>query len=120
MTQIQGEKIDQPTVENITKCAHHIKNILEHLWERFQNEYLTELRERHKNINRSAKREIKVGELVLINDENLQRHRWRVAVVEELISSKDGYVGGCKIRVTNNKSKIPTYMNRPVNKLCPL
>ena len=45
-----------------------------------------------KNINRIAKREIKVGELVLISDENSQRHRWRVAVVEELISSEDGYV----------------------------
>ena len=34
--------------------------------------------------------EIKVGELVLIREENLQRHRWRVVVVEELISSKVG------------------------------
>ena len=81
---------------------------------------MTELRERHKNINRSAKREIKVGELVLISDENLQQHHWKVAVVEELISSKDGYVRGCKLRITTNKSKIPTYINRPVNKLCPL
>ena len=70
------------------------------MWRRFQNEYLTELRERHKNINRSAKREIKVGELVLTSDENLQRHRWRVGVVEELIISKDGYVRGCKLRIT--------------------
>ena len=34
--------------------------------------------------------EIKVGELVLIREENLQRHWWRVVVVEELISSKVG------------------------------
>ena len=81
---------------------------------------MIELRERHRNINRSAKHEIEVGELVLISGENLQRHRWRVAVVEELISSKDGDVRGCKLRTTNNKSKIPTYINRPVNKLCPL
>ena len=33
---------------------------------KFQNEYLTELRERQKNINRSAKREIKAGELILV------------------------------------------------------
>ena len=99
-TQIPGEKIDHPTEEDITERAQHIKNLLEHLWKRFQNEYLTELRERHKNINRSAKREIKVGELVLTSDENLQRHRWRVGVVEELIISKDGYVRGCKLRIT--------------------
>ena len=68
---------------------------------------MTELRERHKSINLSAKREIKIGKLVLISDENLQRHRWRVAEVEELISSKDGYVRGCRLGVTNNKSKIP-------------
>ena len=65
---------------------------MEHFWKRFQNEYLTELRERHKKINRSAKREIKVGELVLIRDKNSQRHRWRVAVLIELINSKDGHV----------------------------
>ena len=34
--------------------------------------------------------EIEVGELVLIREENLQRRRWRVVVVEELISSKVG------------------------------
>ena len=38
--------------------------------------------------------------------------------MEELVSSNDGYVGGWRLRVTNNKSKIPTYSNRPVNKLC--
>ena len=37
--------------------------------------------------------------------------------MEELVSSNDGYVGGWRLRVTNNKSKIPTYSNRPVNKL---
>ena len=68
---------------------------------------MAELRERHKNINLSAKREIKIGELVLISDENLHRHRWRVAEVEELISSKDGYVRRYRLGVTNNKSKIP-------------
>ena len=93
---------------------------MEHCGKRFQNEYLIELRERHKIINHSAKGEIKVGELVLISDKNLKRHRWRVVVVEELISSEDGHVRGCKLRITNNKSKIPTYINRPVNKLCPL
>ena len=77
---------------------------------------MTELRERHKSINLSAKREIKIGKLVLISDENLQRHRWRVAEVEQLISGKNGYVRGCRLGVTNNKSKIPI----PCNKLCPL
>ena len=104
----------------MTKRAQPIKKLLEHFWKRFQNQYSTEPRERHKNINRSTKREIKVGELVLISDENLQRHRWRVAVVEGLISSKDGHVRGCRLRITNNKSKISTYINRPANKLCPL
>ena len=103
LTQIQGNKSDQPTVENIIKRAQNIKNILKYFWKRFQNEYLTKLRERHKNINRSAKCKIEVGELVLINDENLKRHRWRAAVVEELISSKDGYIRWCKLRITNNK-----------------
>ena len=100
LTQIQGNKNDQPTVENIKKRVQHIKNLLKHFWKRFQNEYLTELRERSKNINRSAKCEIKDGELVLISDKNLKRHRWRAAVVEELISSKDGYIRWCKLRIT--------------------
>ena len=91
-------------------------------WNTFGNDFRTRIRlnlEKDKNINRIAKREIKVGELVLISDVNLQRHRWRVTVVEELTSSKDGYVRRCKLRLTNNKSKIPKYINRPVNKLCP-
>ena len=77
-----------------------LKIYWKHFWKRSQNEYLTELREIHKNINHSAKREVKVGELVSISDENSQRHGWRVAVVEELISSEDEYVRGCKLRIT--------------------
>ena len=48
LTQIQGDENAQPILKNRTKRAHQIQNILEHFWKRFQNDYLTKLRERHK------------------------------------------------------------------------
>ena len=51
-------------------CAAYLKYI-GRLWKQLQNDYLTDFRERHKNINHRAKRKIKLGELVSISDENL-------------------------------------------------
>ena len=68
--QKQGDKINQPTVEHNKMCAAYLKYI-GRLWKQLQNDYLTDFRERHKNINHRAKRKIKVGELVSISDENL-------------------------------------------------
>ena len=91
--------------------------MLDHYEKRWRKEYLTELREFQRNNDRLPAKQLKIGDIVLIEEEGLPRSRWRMGKVQELISSKDGYVRGCKLRVHNQNRKV-SYLNRPVNKLC--
>jgi len=84
---------------------------------RWKKEYLTGLREFQKNNSTLPTKQIKVGYIVLIEEEGLRRYRWWIAKVLELFTSKDGYVRGCKLRVYNEKRRL-SFINLPVNNLC--
>ena len=82
-----------------------------------EKKYLTELREYQRNNNGLPDKHVQIGDVVLISDENLSRTRWRLGRVEELLTSVDGLVRGCKLRAHNEGQRV-SYLNRPVNKLC--
>ena len=101
----------------MTNHLNHLRGLLGHYENRWKHEYITELREYHRNNNKLPAKQLKIGDIVFINDK-LHRHRWRLRKVEELMKSKsDGHVRGCKLRVYNENRKV-SYLNRPVNKLC--
>ena len=103
--------------ETLNNRQKYLKTLLQHYENRWKKEYLTELREFQKLNNRVPEKQIKVGDVVLIEEEGLPRSRWRLGKVHELITSKDGYVRACKLLVYNENRK-NSFINRPVNKLC--
>jgi len=105
---------------SITKRAKHINKLLEQFWISWTREYLTGLREFHNCNGKVPVRQVKVGEVVLIETEKIPRNRWKMGVVEILYVGKDKYVRGCKVRTLKTKSCQIAYLNRPVNKLYPL
>ena len=76
-------------------------------------EYLTGLREFHKFAGNNATR-IKVGDVVQVYD-NTPRVKWKLAMVDEIITGNDGLVSSAKIHTASNKTT-----TRPVTKLYPL
>ena len=98
------------------KRLDYLQTLVENYKKRWLREYLTELREYQRLNNKSPAKVVKVGDIVLIQDD-LPRTRWRMGKVEALIKSRDGYVRACKLRVYTKTKKI-AYLNRPVNKLC--
>lgn len=75
----------------------------------FRRDYLTSLREFHKATKSRYVQIIKVGEVLLVDDDG-PRPGWPMAVVEKLIVSRDA----ADIRTANGKT------NRPIAKLVPL
>ena len=57
--------------------------------------------------------EIRVGDIVVIEEDILPRHRWRLGIVVELLEGSDGYVKGAKVKVFKTKNII----RRPLNRL---
>ena len=60
---------------------------------------------------------ISKGDLVLIQDDNVKRGQWKVGVIEDLITGKDGIIRGAKVRKAGGKNET---LNRSILKLFPL
>ena len=102
---------------DIKKRVAYRNSILEHFWNRWRNEYLTELREFHKSYNKSGSNNIiNKGDVVIIHDSNSVRGLWKLGIIEKLLPSTDGQVRAANVRCVS-AGKI-RYLNRPVNKLC--
>ena len=80
--------------EVMRKRARHILKCKQSIWKRWNGEYLRGLRERHNQKNGGKGRIPEVDDLVLIKDDEKNRGKWSVGVVEELYQGRDGVVRG--------------------------
>lgn len=98
-------------------------NMLNHFWKSWSADYLSSLLPRKKWL--SEKENIKIGQTVLIVDEDLAPGRWKMATICELLPSKDGFVRNVVVEIANRKKpkKGEEYgkqrrLTRAVQKLC--
>ena len=90
-------------------------------WKRWRTEYLTELRDSHRKLyhGRAGSPSIAIGDVVIVHDESLPRGFWKLGVIEEVISGKDGQVRGATVRSHSSDKKL-IRLNRPIQLLYPL
>jgi hypothetical protein len=96
----------------ITRRAGVQKLLIDRFREKWRHEYLTALREHHQTTGTNIQT-ILAGDVVQIHDEK-PRSQWKLAVVEELITGRDGLTRAAKIRTKNGVT------NRAIVKLYPL
>ena len=106
----------------LRKKWRRVQHVLNMFWLRWQREFIQSLQKRQKWI--LPKRNLAKGDIVIIRDENLPRNQWLLAIVEELMSSKDGLIREVKVRVGDTtlnrkgmRTKTPTILERPIHKL---
>ena len=99
-------------------------------WKRWIKEYLPTLQERKKW--NEPKENFKVGDVVLLMDENFRRGQWPLAGVLEVFTSDDGLVRSAAVKtsctVTTHAKRqtkrevktTTTVLKRPITKLCRL
>ena len=94
---------------------------LEQFWIRWKKEYLLELREAHRvNISNSPDREwAKVGDIVVIHNDDKRRGFWSTGRIEELLMEKNEKVRAAIVRVYTGQKR-SRLLNRPVQKLYPI
>ncbi|XP_058839800.1 uncharacterized protein LOC131695362 [Topomyia yanbarensis] len=89
-----------------------VQQKVQHFWYRWRNEYLKEL-QRQATVN-PEKVNLKVGQVVILQDQLLSLTRWSLARVEEIFPEKDDVS-----RVVVLRTPSGTY-RRPAYKVCPL
>ena len=98
------------------KRLKYMELVLAHFWKRWSSEYLTSLREFHKNYKKNQGNVPYVDDILIIKEDKLPRQQWRFGRILELIKSRDGNVRAAKIFVGKTKRVI----ERPINRLYPL
>ncbi|XP_057299540.1 uncharacterized protein LOC130630164 [Hydractinia symbiolongicarpus] len=97
---LEASHIDSDENEkDLCQRYDHLQRIINHYWNRWKCEYLTELREYH----REAKQ---------------PRQNWKIGVVEEFVPSRDGKKRGAVVRYVLNGNTHT--IRRPINKLYPV
>ncbi|EYC14365.1 hypothetical protein Y032_0040g167 [Ancylostoma ceylanicum] len=88
-------------------------------WTIWKHDYLLELRDRHQLFEKrkkSTSHDPKVGDIVLLDEESqLSRGQWPMAVILELITSRDGKIRSVILRTSTDRE-----VQRPLNRIVPL
>lgn len=114
-----GRELLATPVEDLTdRNINHLNrwNLLskihQDVWKRWKNEYLHNLQDRKKW--KQAKKESKIGDMVLLKEDNLPPNKWSLARVIHVHPGDDGH-----IRVVTVKTSSGTF-KRPITKIFPL
>ena len=104
------------------KRWRRVQYLLNVFWSRWRIEYLQTLQPRGKW--RNSTRNLCVGDVVIVKDENLVRNHWELAIVDEVFPSTDGCVRKVKLRLSDRsidkegrRTKVVRYLERPIHKL---
>ncbi|XP_050551821.1 uncharacterized protein LOC118281518 [Spodoptera frugiperda] len=97
---------------NQLKRYQRLEQIRQHFWRRWQNEYLAELQQRSKW--RTSDTPLKVGDVVLLQEENLPPLCWRMGRISKLFPGPDGVCRVADVQTTQGCYR------RPFRRLCPL
>ena len=110
----EEEDVDDDASPDLKKRFKYLKACRQRIWERWSNEYLKYLRERHNLVHHSKEMKLDVGDVVIIKGDEKNRAHWKTGIVEKLIKGKDGVVRGTRMRAGQN------YLERAVDHLYPL
>ena len=112
----------EDTAEITQQQYKRVKFIINYFNNRFYEEYILALRERHQGDLRKFNNESKlcVNDVVLIQEENRPRVKWRKGKISKLLNSKDGLVRGVELVVNKGMSNKTFTIRRPVQHLIPL
>ncbi|GAA6111991.1 uncharacterized protein LOC113040501, partial [Tachysurus ichikawai] len=104
------------------KRWRHVQYLAEQFWSRWRKEYLLNIAIRQ--CWHSAKRNLRVGDIVMEKTDDLPRNEWRLARVTETTTDKDGLVRRVKICLGDRKLEKDgrrlnrlSIIERPVQKL---
>ena len=99
---------------DLRKRAKYLRRCKDALWLRWTTEYLRGLRERHRLKHKGKPNHPVKGDVVIIKSEEKNRNEWKLGIVEDLITGRDGVVRGAKLRAGKSN------MERAVQHLYPL
>ena len=98
-------------------------SLLSHFWSRWKREYVVELREHHRGLEKGAVSNapsVETGDIVTVMEEGKSnRGMWKLGKVVDVYPGNDGLIRGATIEVASNHGTRKR-LRRPLQKLFPL
>lgn len=101
----------------VKKRWRQVQYLCEQFWSRWRIEYLTNISLRQKW--HTARRNVQVGDIVIVKEEEVPRNEWRLARVLEVSKDSDGLVRRAMIQMGKRGELLtkPSIVKRPIQKL---
>ncbi|XP_039746418.1 uncharacterized protein LOC120624126 [Pararge aegeria] len=112
LTSLPSPQIEDSTSTSSLDRYARIESIRQQFWRRWQREYISELQQRTKW--RTNKDKLHVGDLVILQDDNLAPLHWRMGRVVGLFPGPDGISRVAEIKTTRG------VVRRALTRICPL
>ena len=102
-----------PTVSKaeITRRWKYRQRLTTSFWNAWRKDYLLDLKSAHR-CDTPTPTPLKVGDVVLIGEDNTPRQTWRLGRITELFTGRDGLVRSCMVRTPTG-----TLLRRPIQLL---
>ena len=105
----------------LRKRWRRVQLLSNHFWTRWKKEYLQSLQQRQKWTK--DRRNAKVDDVVLLQDDSTPRNQWRMAKVIDVYPGKDGKVRRLKLLISDSaldekgkRISKPVHLERPIHK----
>ena len=111
-----------PDSTQLTWRMKHLGTTLNHFWNRWRSEYLSELREVHSYTARrqgNTHSKVSVGDVVIVHDEHLPCGLWKLGKIKSVMKGQDGHIRGATVKMADSDGR-NILLNRPVQLLYPL
>lgn len=106
-------ELDVIESKSLNKKWLHRQKLKQNFRKRFRNEYLGMLSSRAKKCKDTSS-QVKIGDVVLVGNDNTKRLNWPLAKIEELIPGRDGRTRVVRLKTTNGE------LIRPIQRIYPL
>lgn len=97
--------------KDITRRWKYRQRLINNFWNTWRKDYMLELKSAH-HCDSLKSTPLKVGDIVLIGQDNLPRQVWKLGKIEELFPGRDGLIRSCSVRTTTG-----TFLRRPIQLL---
>lgn len=108
---LPGPSLEHERENNLQRYMK-LEQIHQHFWQRWQREYVAELQQRLKWRTKTAS--LQVGDLVLLQEDNVPPLNWRMGRISRLFPGTDGVTRVADVQTTRG------CFRRPFTRICPL
>ena len=103
---------------DLRKRAKYLRKCKDAVWSRWTKEYVRGFRERHRLKHKGDSNHPAKGDVVIIKSDENNRAHWKLGVVEDLITGRDGVVEELKLRTRKSVRERPVQFLYPLELTC--